>query len=580
MSACPIDPPAAAACQFEPMTSVLRDFRDPTKTDFAHAWVGMEPTFQNRKSIRLWSKYAARPGGEDEYFKDPRLLKTQRRVSRAIVKEYRSRKSSDADYCVFDRVDVKRDLDQWQVDRRNIIFHWEEHGFERFEVRFCLDPETFEYSVKPVPAAWFYDARFVRFLDEFLWKVPLKLGLAPSVCSGGGQFSLSVKTFLTGSLLADDIATRLNHPELATWVMDWPNGDDRAFRATRPRFDAFRRVLSQYWSGAFHPQATGVPTAGDVLLDRPIGPGAAPRPDLMDPLKGPVGDADDVFRANFAFGRAVRRNAQSVHCGYWQAQHWNDAGYRPDQVPRYSEANLCRMQIAGELHVKSGKQLNPKRIPEWDQPLDRSMLTTEAGWEIRGQMGRTSARDFVEALLLDIHYAQHLQKNPHVEVRGSILQDQLLIDGEETVRRHAGQERLDRLRQEARRTNLDDSHGRVKSDFIEPESLLWEAWRALPKPERSLVAEEAVLGFVDRVRAAAACDPRPDRESDPMEWHRHRICPALWEALADPDARRTPCNVVAQELAAWQARRPEHLSRRPIFSHIGEAQPWESAEGA
>ena len=134
---------------------------------------------------------------------------------------------------MFARVELDDDLDQWKVRRQNLLFHWADENLEPFEVRFGLDPETFEYSIKPVPLAWFYDERFVTFLEEFLWKVPRKLGLSFAIAHGGGQFSLSAKTFLTGSLLADDIAYKVNHPELATWIMDWPNPDDRAFRATR-----------------------------------------------------------------------------------------------------------------------------------------------------------------------------------------------------------------------------------------------------------------------------------------------------------------------------------------------------------
>ena len=130
-------------------------------------------------------------------------------------------------------------------------------GFADFEVRWTLDPETFEYSIKPVPLAWFYDRRFVAFLERFIWGAPLAAGLAPSIAHGGAQFSLSAKTFLGGSLLADDIADKLNHPELSTWIMDWPNPDDRAFRATRERHAAFERVLGEYWAGSYHPRARG-----------------------------------------------------------------------------------------------------------------------------------------------------------------------------------------------------------------------------------------------------------------------------------------------------------------------------------
>ena len=73
-----------------------------------------------------------------------------------------------------------------------------------------------------------------------------------------------------------------------------------------------------------------------------------------------------------------------------QSAHPAEEGYRPDQIMRYSEGNLNRMQIAGEWHVKSGKVLDQERIPELDTPLEPSMLTTEAGWENRGQMSRTS----------------------------------------------------------------------------------------------------------------------------------------------------------------------------------------------
>ena len=80
---------------------------------------------------------------------------------------------------------------------------------------FRSQPETGEqpwFLIKPVPLAWFYDERFVNFLEEFLWQVPRDRGLTPSIAHGGAQFSLSAKTFMVGSLLADDIAYKLNHP--------------------------------------------------------------------------------------------------------------------------------------------------------------------------------------------------------------------------------------------------------------------------------------------------------------------------------------------------------------------------------
>src|SRR6185503_6246165 len=120
------------------------------------------------------------------------------------------------------------DRDPWRVERANLRFSGEDGG-PAFEVRFGLDPETFEFSIKPVPLAWLYDGCFVRFLSLCVWGVAEECGLDVSMGHGGGQFSLSAKTFLQGSLLADDIATKLNHPELSTWIFGFPESDARAF---------------------------------------------------------------------------------------------------------------------------------------------------------------------------------------------------------------------------------------------------------------------------------------------------------------------------------------------------------------
>ena len=565
----------AASKQPDPMTRALATFRDPEKTDFADAWVGMEPTFQTRKCVRRWQKLSAKEGGEDLYFEDDYILGTQEKVARAIKKKYEAKcRKGRRPSCIFDRVKLFADQDQWDVRRQNLNFYWPDDNLEPFEVRFTLDPETFEYSIKPVPLAWFYDERFVSFLEEFLWGVPEDKGLRPSIAHGGGQFSLSAKTFLVGSLLADDIAYKLNHPELATWVMDFPNCDDRSFRATRQRFEAFRKVLQHYWAGGFHPKAIGTLTVENTYLDRGFGPAQSPPKGLMDPRRGPVGGVRQVFQTNFAFGRAVRLQAQNVHPGYWQSAHPDEDGYRPDQIMRYSEGNLNRLQIVGELHVKSGKVLEPERVPELSAPLEFAQLTEECSWENRGQMGRTSARDFVEALLLDVHHARYLQAHPHVQVKSSLLQDQLLGDGEETLKRHGGSKLLARLHKKARELNLADSRNRIKSDFIEPETLFWAAWKVLPGGEKAAIAREVITSFVERVEQAATIDPRPTFTQDPMEWHRHRIQPVLWQALEDKPARMKSTDPVARELKAWQLNREQYLARRPVYSHTDMTPPW------
>jgi hypothetical protein len=93
-------------------------------------------------------------------------------------------------------------------------FYWPDDNLEPFEVRFTPDPETFEYSIKPVPLAWFTTSVSSPFWRSSSGGFLRTSGLRPSIAHGGGQFSLSANTFLVGSLLADDIAYKLNHPEL------------------------------------------------------------------------------------------------------------------------------------------------------------------------------------------------------------------------------------------------------------------------------------------------------------------------------------------------------------------------------
>ena len=550
----------------DPMLAPLATFRDPLRCDWESAWIGMEPTFQSKKSVRKWSSMSGKgEKGEDAYFEDRYMLGMQEDVAKRIQKRYQTRRDAGLPLAMFHRVVREVERDQWDVQRQNLEFHWKGDAGEPLKVRFTLDPETFEYSIKPVPLAWFYDERFAAFLEEIIWKAPLKLGLTPSIAHGGCQFSFSAKTYMTGSLLADDIADKLNHPELSTFVMDWPNPDDRAFRATRPRMAAFRRIVEQYRAGAFHPKAIGRLTPRDMYLDRGFGP--APSPPGM-PAKV---DAHDAFLMNFAFGRAVRLQAQNVDPGYWQSAHPDEEGYRPDQIMRYSEGNLNRLQIAGELHVKSGEVLGADRIPKADEPLRQEMLHEEASWEARAQMGRTSARDFIEAMLLDAHHARWLQAHPRPRLVGSLLQDQLMSHGEETLARRDPR-RLLRLKKAAAADALDASRGRVRCDEVEPETLAWETWKVLPAGDRAAIAREIVAAFHQRVHRAASVDPRPASEtSDPMEWHRHRVHPVIWKALEG--CRLRASDPVARELAAFRRGRATYLARRPVFSQDPRNRP-------
>lgn len=563
------------AVERDPMTTYLATFKDPCAADWNNAWVGLEPTFQTEKSIKKWWKFSdLGEAGEDAYFKDDYMLDTQREVAKTISKKYRAKREEGADYCMFAECELEEEVDQWKVKRQNLHFRWDDEDLDDFECKLALDPETFEWSIKPVPLVWFYDPRFVRFMEEFLWKVPLKCGLSVSMAHGGGQFSVSAKNYLNGSLLADEIAYKLNHPELSTWIMDWPNCDDRAFRATGRRYEAFKRTIDAYWAGGFHPKALGGITAENCYLDRGFGPDPTPPRGLMDPKKGPKGDARDVFQTNLAFARCVRLDAQAIHPGYWQSQSEEADGYRPDQIMRYSEGNLNRLQIAGERHVKSGKVLDPERIPELDAQVELSMLYDEASWENRAQMSKTSAKDYVEGLLLDIHGARYMEQRPGHKIKEEIAQDLLLMDAEATIAKHGGKDALAKLKKAAREANLEASDGRIKADWIEPETLFWAAWQVLPEKERGRVAHEAVTNFVERVENAASVDPRPEARSDPMEWHRHRVHPFLWEALAA--AKLKDGDPAVRELRAFEAKRDEYLARRPIFSQTGTKAPWET----
>lgn len=537
---------------------------------FDDAWIGLEPTFQTKECVELYTQLE---DDEKAYFEHPHMVGTVKQVGDDMAAGYRSALQRGEPWTLFSQVDVEEGKDDWELFTKKLTFTMP-GATSRFELQLGMDPATFELSMRPLPLAWLYDDRFVRFLDEIVYEVPAARGCSTSLLNGGGQFHISAKTMLTGSLLCDDLATRLSHPELSTWIMDWPNCDGRAFRATPRRFQAFRDVVERYRAGAFHPDARGTPTVETAYFDLWPDLPDPPRPDLVTRAGAPRGDKVAVFQTNFAFGRAVKTNAQRVHPGYWQLQHPHDDGYRPDQIMRYSETNLARLQIIGELHVKKDVPLKPDEAFELDAPLAPRMLNQGASYEIRAQASKRSARDYVDAVLLDVHAWKRLRARPGVAIASSLLQDQLLIDAERTVKKHAGQGALDALRKESRAKNEKDSFGRVRSDFVEPETMFWAAWHALPARAQAAVAREAITGFVERVEDAATQDPR-GVAADPMAAHRHRVHPLLWDALAGDARAQRPRDVVGRELRAFRAKQSEHLARRPPWSQVeSERPPW------
>lgn len=578
MSTSDESPPPHPDSAQKPFTALLAEVREPTLVDWERAWFGMEPTFTDRKTLKVWRRSSKSEKSEIKFFNHRYVLGMAEKVARAMERKYKRALRRSDTFCLFDHVAREEDFDQWGVRRQNLHFHCRGEG-PTFTVRLGLDPEVYEFSIKPVPVEWLYDDRFVEFLQQIVWDVPQCFGLSPTLGQGGCQFSISAKTFLTASLLCDDIADRLNHPELSCFTLDYPNCDDRCFRATKSRRAAFLRIIEQYWAGAFHPRALGPIRVENAILDRGFYPSANPPSGLISRehhSAGPVGTLQEVFQTNFAFARAVRLLAQNIHPGYWQSAHPDSLGYRPDQIMRYSEGNLNRLRIMGELHVKSDKVLDPHQIPEFDAELAPQHLYHEASWENRAQSSRTSARDFVEALLLDVHRAKYLQKHPVVAPRKTLLQDRLLADAEETLLALGGGDRLAELRQEARTYNREESGGRIHSDFVEPETLFWEVYFRLPEPERAQIAREAISGFVTRVTEAASCDPRHLESSDPMQWHRHRIQPLLFDALGSDKGPTSERDIPQRELRKFLADKARLVARRPKWSVGKDLAPWES----
>jgi hypothetical protein len=215
-------------------------------------------------------------GGEDAYFEDRWMLAKANAVGERIVKRYRELAADGDPACVFARVEREVDRDPWDVERQNLRFSNARNGPD-FELRFGMDPETFEYSIKPVPLAWLYDERFVAFLQRFVFDVPRKEKLVASMAHGGGQFSFSARTFLTGRSWRTTSRRGSTTPSSRPGCSDYPNQDDRSFRATARRLDAFRTAIDQYWHGAFHPQSIGTLTVENALLDRGFSASPFPR---------------------------------------------------------------------------------------------------------------------------------------------------------------------------------------------------------------------------------------------------------------------------------------------------------------
>ena len=154
------------------MIGVLDTFRRQDRTGWNDAWIGIEPTFQSEKTVKFWKKISVDEAGEDKYFKSNVMLRLERKVAQGIRDKYEEKRKGGESYCMFAKVKIEEDMDQWEVKRQNVEFRWPDGNLEPFTVRISLDPETIEYSIKPVPLAWLYDNRLVHFPSTSCGKSP------------------------------------------------------------------------------------------------------------------------------------------------------------------------------------------------------------------------------------------------------------------------------------------------------------------------------------------------------------------------------------------------------------------------
>ena len=73
-----------------PFTAILSEVGRSDTTDPGHAWLGMEPTFSSKKSVKLWAKLSQTEEMEDQFFEHPYILKKEKAVAQAMLKKYRA----------------------------------------------------------------------------------------------------------------------------------------------------------------------------------------------------------------------------------------------------------------------------------------------------------------------------------------------------------------------------------------------------------------------------------------------------------------------------------------------------------
>lgn len=187
-----------------PLTAALTQVRDSARSDWDSAWVDLSPTFTDPKAVKLWERLSADTAGEERFFSHKHLLRTEKALAKELHGKYRQAQAEKQSWCLFDQCTRAAGQSASQVPAFDLGFRCQDddHPDHTLQLRVGLLPAAWSYDIQRVPLTWLYDRRFVRFLQELVWDIPLGLGLLPTLAGGGGPFALSAKTYLVGSLCA------------------------------------------------------------------------------------------------------------------------------------------------------------------------------------------------------------------------------------------------------------------------------------------------------------------------------------------------------------------------------------------
>ena len=202
-------------------------------------------------------------------FEDDYMLKTQKKVAKKIKKRYEAQREEGQPHCMFARVELDDDLDQWKVRRQNLRFHWADEELEPFEVRLLARPGDVRVQHQ-AGAAGLVLRRAVR---DVPGRVPVEdAAQARAVvrhrARRGTVFALGQDVPARAACWPTTSPTKLNHPELA-------HVDHGLAQPRRPRVPR-------------HPATAGGVSAGlEAVLGRRLPSPRHRRPDGRERLSRP-----------------------------------------------------------------------------------------------------------------------------------------------------------------------------------------------------------------------------------------------------------------------------------------------------